>query len=282
MNFKSGASNAVIITSIVVVIIVIAGVSLIALPSLSRHSTTNSSISTSTTTTHQSTSSASTYTSVGISSTLSCPVSTTATSSSAQSPDLAPLFGNYSAMSGYLYELGNQKSATLDSNYTVVSTNASSFTVSIESNITGSNVVTIVSLLKNGTAVSASQAGYNYTGSKAEALLLEAMDPFLLETSQSKLTPTPAEVGASVANQSTITLGPTTMNVSNYASNKLPATLTQCTTTQTVTKFEYQTGTPAGGTFPLLTVFDVEAYQVVSGQHSPIAVVFELTSVTVG
>ena len=283
MNFKkSGASNAIILTAVVVVIIVIAGVSLIVLPSLPGKSTTSKSTTTGSSKSSSVTSSASSSLSVGITTTLSCPVTTTTTSTSAQSANLAPLFGNYTAMSGYLYELSGQKSSTIDSNYTVVSANATSFMVTIDSNVTGSNVVTMVALLKNGTVVSASQVGYSYNGTKAEELLLEAMDPFLLEASQSTLTPSPAEVGATAANQSSITLGQTPMTISNYVSNELPATLTQCTTTQTVTKFEYQIGTPSGSTYPLLTVFEVNAYQVVSGQHYPVNVEFELTSVTVG
>lgn len=301
MIFKrSGVSNVAIIGAVVVVIIVIAGVSLIALPSMTKKptssttsqstvsstssskATTTSSSTTSSTvqSTASSTTSISSSSSVGITTTLSCPTSTT-TQSSAQSLNLAPLFGNFTAMSGYLYELRGAQSATIDSNYTVLVANATTFKVSISSNVTGSTVVTMASLLRNGTVVSASQAGYNFSGSQAEKLLLESMDPFILEVSQNTLTPNPAEMEATVANHSTIMLGPTNVTVSNYASNSLPVTITQCTTTQTIAKFQYQTGSATGATFPLLTVFNVDAYQIVSGQHYPINVVFRLTSVTV-
>ena len=200
----------------------------------------------------------------------------------AQAFPLAPLFGNFSAMSGYVHELSGQTSATVDSNYSVIQATGAAFKVSVTSNATGSSVLTTAWVLRNGTVSSASQAGYNFTGTRAQQLLLQSMNPLLLEVSQSTLTPTPSEVGAKVTNQSTITIGPTKVSVSNYASDELPVTLTQCTTTQTVTSFVFQTGIAQGATFPLLTVFGVDAYQIVDGQLYPIEVVFMLTSVTVG
>jgi len=291
---RRGIAKTTVVGVVVVAILVVVGISLAVLspgPTKSA-STTGSSASTtapSSATSAQSTASsvstsasAFTSSSSGFRTTLSCPTSTTTTESLAQTFDLAPLFGNFSAMSAYVYELRGQNSAAVDSNYSVIQSTGTAFKVSVTSNATGASTLTTAWVLRNGTVASASQAGYNFTGTQAEQLLLQSMNPLLLEVSQSTLTPNPSEVGATLTNQGTITIGPTKVSVSNYASNELPVTLTQCTTIQTVTKFVFQTGAAQGATFPLLTVFDVDAYQMVNGQQYPIEVVFMVTSVTAG
>ena len=253
---RRGMSNIMIMGVVAVVVLVVVGISLVVLTS----GPTGSG---------------------GFTTTLGCPTTAT-TERLAQIFDLGPLFGNFSAMSGYVYQARGQSSGTQDANYSVTQTTATAFKVSVASNATGTSTLTTAWVLRNGTVTSASQAGYNFTGAQAERLLLQSMNPLLLEVTQSTLTPNPSEVGATVTNQSAVTIGSTEVSVSTYASNGLPVTLTQCTTTQTVTKFVFQTGTAQGATFPLLTEFDVDAYQMVNGQPLPIDVVFMLTSVVVG
>ena len=274
---RRGMSNATIAGAAVVVVLVIVGVSLVVL--LPGQTSPTSTTGSSPTSTRSTASGASTSASSGFTTTLSCPTTATTTERLAEQFVIAPLFGNFSAMSVHFYELRGQNSETIDANYSVLQATSTGFKVAVTSNSTGTRTLTTARVLRNGTVASASQAGYNFTGTQAEQLLLQSMNPLLLEVTQSALTPTPSEVGATVTNQSTITIGPTKVSASNYASKELPVTLAACTTTQTVTKFAFQTGTVQGATFSLLTLYEVDAYQVVSGQQYPIDAVFMLTSV---
>ena len=272
-----GMSNVTIAGAAVVVVLVIVGVSLVVL--LPGQTNPTSTTGSSATSTQSTASSASTSASSGFTTTLSCPTTTTTTESLAEQFVIAPLLGNFSAMSVHFYELRGQNSETINANYSVLQATSTGFKVAVTSNTTGTRTLPTARVLRNGTVASASQAGYNFTGTQAEQLLLQSMNPLLLEVTQSALTPTPSEVGATVTNQSTVTIGSTKVSASNYTSNELPVTMTACTTTQTVTKFAFQTGIVQGATFPLLTLYEVDAYQMVSGQQYPIDAVFMLTSV---
>ena len=278
-------SNIAIAGAAAVVILVVVGFSLVILLPAQTSQTYTPVTGASTTTpsgatsTQSTVASASTSSSSGFTTTLSCPTTTTTTESLAEQFVIAPLFGNFSTMSVHFYELRGQNSATVSANYSVLQATSSGFKVAVTSNSTGTRTLTTAQVLRNGTVTSASQAGYNFTGTQAEKLLIQSMNPLLVEVTQSELTPTPSEVGAMVTDQSTVAIGPTKVSASNYASNELPVTLTACGTAQTVTKFVFQTGTAQGTTFPLLTLYEVDAYQMVNGQPYPIDVIFMLTSV---
>jgi hypothetical protein len=59
-----------------------------------------------------------------------------------------------------------------------------------------------------------------------------------------------SNVGAQVANQTSVTSGSATVAVSNYAVPKLPETLSSCGESQTIMNFELQAGGIKGVAYP--------------------------------
>jgi hypothetical protein len=183
-------------------------------------------------------------------------------------------------MYSYASEAGTVQS--VNSSYSVVYSSSTTYKVSVHSNFTGNSVVTTAWVLKSGTFVAASQGGYNFTGNQGETLYLESMNPFIFEQTYDVLTGTVAtNVGAQVANQTSVTLGPSTVAVSNYAVAKLPETFSTCGESQTIMNFEMQAGTVKGATYPLMTLYWVQETASVNGQTVNVDVLFRVVSVTV-
>jgi hypothetical protein len=291
---RRGVGSAVIAAIIVVIVLLAAGTYIALFTSSSTTSVSSNSSSTSASSSSTATATSTSATSTSASSTSTTPTASSTTSSTtnscsstgsgqgAASEDFAPLFGNFTAMTMYSYASEAGTVQSVHSNYTVVYASATTYKVSIDSNFTGIGVATTAWVLKNGTLVASSQGGYNFTGNQGKTLYLESMNPFIFEQTYTTLTSAVAgNVGAQVANQSSVTLGPSTVAVSNYAVPKLPETLTACGQNGDITDFAMQAGTTAGSTYPLVTLYWVQETVSANGQVVNVDVLFRVVSLTV-
>jgi len=146
------------------------------------------------------------------------------------------------------------------------------------------NIAETVWLLKDGTAVAIDVAGFNLTGSSAQGAIVGAFAGFELQIQAD------AEINAYTATNffhstgtSSVTIGPTTVSVTNYAANSLPETVTYCgSSPNTLTAFSFSVGTPKGSSSPLVTNENISGSDVVNGQTTTYNYVLQVTSITIG
>ena len=117
-----------------------------------------------------------------------------------------------------------------------------------------SNQTVTAWLQSDGTVTAVGISGYNLTGSQAGAVFAGFMAPFSAElTSANQLETYTSSASFHVINQTSVTLGPTTVSVTNYGANQLPTTIETCDGKFTLTGYSYQTGTVPGSDTKLVT-----------------------------
>jgi len=188
-------------------------------------------------------------------------LNSTSVSSPFLSADYAPLFGNFSAMTISLRVNDSGTTSTENtvvvSSYNVVGTSGSGhseiYDLSVNQQVPGSANQTLTAQLEaNGTLVGASILGLSLPAAEASSTFTAFMSPFAAEVeAQSTL-------GASAAayklvNQTTITLGPSTLDATNYESATGPITVSECGQTTSIMSMELQTAELPGSAFTLVT-----------------------------
>jgi hypothetical protein len=178
-------------------------------------------------------------------------------------------------------ENGNTFDATYD--YQVVSTAATSYTV----NVTATEGPAVVHytdyVLKNGTVAWVYYNGQNYTGTNAFVIYFSSLAPFYLgsvfseggilgQLSNSNL--------IHVAGNGTLMLGPTQVNVTDYAPNYLPLKQTTCSESVYFTEFSLQVGNVTGESVLLLTGMNIAGTVTSAGVTESIDITLHITSVT--
>lgn len=170
----------------------------------------------------------------------------------------------------------------------------SSTTYKIDMNIVetsasgGESIAYTVWILKNGT-ISAiyysveGTTGFNLTGSEAQSSGVGAFAGFIaqIEASQELNIYTASNYFHSTGTSS-VTIGPTTMTVTNYAANTLPVTVNNCNgTSTTLTAYALSVGTPPSASAPLVTYEHFAGTTTESnGQIETFNVVIQVTSIT--
>jgi hypothetical protein len=129
----------------------------------------------------------------------------------------------------------------------------------------------------NNTVLSLSFDGFNETGSQASTFLsellgftfyLQGSGPYAYLIQQNVLTK---------VNTTSVTLGPTTMTVSNYQPSSLPYTYTACGQSITMQKFDLQAGSVPKTNFgSIITYLSLQG--TVAGSTG--SVTFQVTSIT--
>ncbi|MDA4133981.1 MAG: hypothetical protein OK441_00220 [Thaumarchaeota archaeon] len=204
---------------------------------------------------------------------------------------MIPLLSAYSAMtiqaSGSSSTSGTSSSSpttySYSESYTTNYVSATTYKVTINFAEGSNNVVYIVWLLKDGTAVAVDVSGFNITGSSAQESLIGAFAGFELQLQAD------AEINAYTTTSffhstgtSTVSVGPTMVSVTNYAANSLPETVTSCTgSPTTLTAFSFSVGTPQGTSAPLVTNENISGSDVISGQTTTFNYVLQVTSITI-
>ena len=198
-------------------------------------------------------------------STYSCSVTYTSTTTSTTGASLTiqqvlPFFQSLSAMEVQWNGTGNGNSYNLDAKYNVVYADSSggvtTYKVAIDFNDTTSHTAETATawIQSNGNVIAVDLGGYNETGSMASEVLVGLMTPFAEESIY--LNYIEVYTGSSFfhsSGTSSVTLGPTTMTVTNYQANNLPETYTECGYTGTLNTFAMSVGTVPGTSINLVT-----------------------------
>jgi hypothetical protein len=145
------------------------------------------------------------------------------------------------------------------------------------------NTTMTVWILKDGTVLAINEAGQNLTGSIAQQIATSIFAGF--EAYNSAGAQLSAYTSASYFHStgtSSVTLGPTTMTVTNYEANTLPVTVTYCTGSTTFTAYALSVGSPPGTNTPLITLehFAGTSTDNTTGKTSTIDYTLQITSIT--
>ena len=164
--------------------------------------------------------------------------------------------------------------------YTTVYVSATTYKISLTSTAEGQTTSSTVYILKNGTALAIDAEGFNFTGSEASGFLLSEFAGFSAEIAYGN------QLGIFTATSyfhstgtSSVTIGPSTFTVTNWAANNIPETLSSCTTNQeTLTAYNLSEGTPKGSSYPLVTSMN---FAGTDSSGNSFDYVITLTSITV-
>ena len=225
--------------------------------------TTNQPMTTTTTTTQPMTTTTTTTSQpMTTATTTSC--STTYTSMASTTPALTvqsvlPFFQAASAMEVVWNGTGSGSGFNFTGSYQVVSaiTSGGVTTYKVDINyVTNGNMTESGTawLQSNGNVIAVNAFGQNLTGSQGSSLLVAVMAPFLAEANFDNQAFLYMGSYFHSAGTSSVTLGPTTMQVTNYAANNLPETYTECGYTGTLNTFTAQIGTVPGTSLTLVTL----------------------------
>lgn len=226
----------------------------------SHTTTTTAQQTTSTTPTHTTTTTSAQTTSSTLS-TSSCSstyTSTSTTTGAAQTvQSILPFFQSLKGMEIVYNGTDNGNSYNLDSQYTVIyadtSAGVTTYKVYISFN-DGSSVANATAWVQsNGNVLALEIAGFNETGAVAGEALVSFMSAFTLESNYLGYVEVYTGSSFHSTGTSTVTLGPTTMTVTNYQANSLPETYTECGYTGSLTDFAMSVGTVPGTSITLVT-----------------------------
>ncbi|MDG6909424.1 MAG: hypothetical protein JRN08_03555 [Nitrososphaerota archaeon] len=210
---------------------------------------TTTTTSAQTTTTTQSTYSCSaTYTST----------TTTTTGAALTVQSVLPYFQSLSAMEVQWNGTSNGTPYNLEASYRVIyaDTSAGMTTYKVEIDYYSSNGAPengTAWVQSNGNVTAVDFNGYNETGSMASSILVGLMTPFTVESSYVGYIEVYTGTYFHSSGTSTVTVGPTTMTVTNYQANNLPETYTECGYTGTLNSFSMSYGTVPGTSISLVT-----------------------------
>ncbi|MDA4124074.1 MAG: hypothetical protein OK438_01295 [Thaumarchaeota archaeon] len=313
---KSGIARSIVVVAIIL-IIAVAGAgayfltstggstrSSTSLATSSQTSSLSSSISTTSSASASSQSSTSTYsTSLSTSTSLTCPTtsttissstSTTTTTSMTGTPaylhQLVEMFGNFSAMkvNSYGYSHNSTTGATYQyngtSSYRVLyspKTGASAYKVNFTESIYNPSEAGMMWIQPDGMIIAIYMSGHNSTGAVAlgEAGLLTAPFPVVFQYGialQAYL----SFPGMHQINQTSLTLGPTTLTVTNYGISS-PTSFCNGSGVITNSRFLLQVGKVSGTTMTLVPLWsEAGAFYPATGGSLTYSSTLRITSVT--
>lgn len=172
----------------------------------------------------------------------------------------------------------NSINATASYNVVYVSSTTIKVDVNYQSSAATEALTVWVGL--NGTIVGVNAFGSNLTGTEGSDLTVGLFFAFVIEADTSTSVPyfNASSQWESVGT-SQVTLGPTTMTVTNYQFSSYPVTITSCGgQSETFTGFSVSIGTPPGTSYQLITkLYEAGTFSGTQGEYS-----IEITSVTVG
>lgn len=178
-------------------------------------------------------------------------------------------------------EGGNK--ANLTSEYKVVSVSATTFVVNLTAGFGGSVAHYIFWVWKNGTASAEYYDGQYEAGAFAELAYFQGMILFSFETELTSPQTLSQIIGLGevhVVSSGQVMIGPTSVNVTTYAPNKLPVVFSTCTESGDFTRFSVQFGTVAGESQGLLTSLNLVGTGTISGAHGALDFLLQVTSIT--
>ena len=139
--------------------------------------------------------------------------------------------------------------------YSTIYVSSTTYKVNLTFAGSGQDTTMTMWVLKDGTVLAVNTAGQNLTGTMAEGIATGIFAGFLAEINAGDQlrTFTSASYFHSTGTSS-VTLGPTTMTVTNYAANSLPMTVAYCEGSTTLTNYSLSVGTPPGTNIQLITL----------------------------
>ena len=234
--------------------------------STTSHTTTQTSTPTQTTTTTHTTSPTQTTTATTPSSTTTTSFSTYSCSSSSTSTttgqtqtvqSILPFFQSLKGMEVVYNGTDSNGSYNLDSKYTVIYADTSggvtTYKVFIDFNDGTADENATAWVQSNGNVLAVDIGGFNITGSTAGQTLVGFMAGFTLESTYLNTLEVYTGSYFHSTGTSTVTLGSTTMTVTNYQANSLPETYSECGYTGTINDFAMSVGTVPGTSVTLVT-----------------------------
>jgi len=173
------------------------------------------------------------------------------------------------------------QTVSVTESYTTVYASPTTFKITLTSAVSGQGSTTsTVYILRNGTAIAVDVQGQNITGLYSSDILLSEFAGFSAEIGYGNQLG--IFTGASYFHStgtSSVTIGPTTFTVTNWAANNIPETLSSCTTNQeTLSAYSLSEGIPKGSTYPLVTSMNLAG---TDSTGSTFDYVITLTSITV-
>ena len=223
------------------------------------HTTTTQAHTTTTTTTTAVQTTTTTLSTYSCSSTYTSTSTTTGAAQTVQS--VLPFFQSLSGMQVQYNGTSNGSSYNVVSSYNVIYASTSggvtTYKVFISFNDGSSATNATAWVQSNGNVVALDFAGYNETGSMAGAALVGLMTPFTLEANYLGYIQVYTGTFYHSAGTSSVTLGTTTMTVTNYQANSLPETFSECGYTGTLDQFAMSVGTDPGTSFTLVTYLHI-------------------------
>jgi hypothetical protein len=194
------------------------------------------------------------------------------------------MLGNYSSMSITLRGTSGGDSYTFNSNYTVVYSSPTTYKLEL-SLVTGQDILHYTSWVnKDATVVAVMTDGVNYTGSQADEYFQGAMAGFIVEmvySSPQLLSVFTSSPFIHTVNQTSVTLGPTTLKVTNFVADNLPQTISSCGSTITLDQFAVQAGSPASSEDQVVTYLQLVGSLDYGGGPQSVNFVLSIDSMTV-
>ncbi len=170
-------------------------------------------------------------------------------------------------------------SVNATASYNVVYVSSSTIKVDVNYQTSQGTEALTVWVNLNGTVVGVNDNGYNLTGSEGSDMTVGLFFAFVIEADTSTSIPyfNASSQWESVGT-SQVTLGPTTMTVTNYQFSSYPVTITSCSSSETFSAFSVSIGTPPGTSYQLITkLYEAGDFSGTQGEYS-----IEITSITVG
>jgi len=180
---------------------------------------------------------------------------------------------------------GTENGASFDAvyDYHVISTTSTSYTVNVTATA-GTLVFNYTDyVLKNGTAVWVDFVGQNYTGPDASAEYFESMAPYYTGNvfgEAGLLGQLSNSSQVHVSGSEIVMLGPTQVNVTDYAANFVPLKESTCNESVDFTRFSLQVGIVSGEPVQLLTGMDIAGTITSAGVTESLEISLHITSVT--
>ncbi len=175
----------------------------------------------------------------------------------------------------------NGNSVDVQYEYKVIATTSTGYKVNFTLTSGGTTIHYTAFALKNGTAAWVYYSGSNYTGIQAFSLYFGAAAYLFIEQTfglaSSEFT-LPAYMH--VVNMETIMIGPTSVSVTNYATNSVPLNITTCDGSSDFTKLSIQTGKVTGVNLSLLTYMAMTGSFSTGGSTENVNITLQVTSLT--
>jgi hypothetical protein len=177
----------------------------------------------------------------------------------------------------------NGTSKDFTASYKVVYVSSTTYKVNITDVTPVKTYLTTVWFLKDGTVVGLDIDGHNMNAS-ASTSFQTYFAPWEQELEYGQQITTSTSYTFFQSNgTSTVTAGPSTFTVSNYAANSLPETIPFCNgdSTTLTTAGSFSVGTPSGSSYPLITYIHVGGSRTLGTISTTFDFTAQITSVTV-